>query len=242
MKSFKQFISEVLEKKSGQLGTNPGGTYHDTETGDRHYIKFPNNPDQARAEVLSSRLQRLMGINTLEPELKDVEGRTGVSTRWREGLTPVKLNDVKSMTPEQHKHLGKMFAHGVLTKNWDTVGTGLDYGQGNVSTDKEGNLHGVDPGGSFHFRAQGANKPYTTDIPEVYSLRDPNVNRESAHVFNTAFKKTPEALTHAVESVKNLNNDDIHQAFRESGLPNWETLHSTFLKRKENFLNHFKNP
>lgn len=241
MKSFKEFISEELQKLSGQLGSNEGGIHHDPETGEKHYIKFPRDSDQAKTEVLSGKLQNLMGINSLNPELRNINGKAGVSSKWKEGLNASKLGDIEKMTPDQHRHIGKIFAHGVLTKNWDSVGTGLDYGQGNIATDRKGNIHGVDPGGSFEFRAQGGHKPYTSDISEVNSLRDKNINPESAHVFNTAFNMTPDAVHHGVQAVKNLEDEKVYDAFKNSGLHNWEDLHKTFNQRKQNFLDHFKH-
>lgn len=239
MKTFKQYLKEEFQKIGGGLGSNPGGIYQHQVTGKKHYIKFPNNPDQAKAEVLSGKIQHLMGIHSLNPEVANIDGKVGVSTKWKEGLNSTKLKDVEHMTPEQHHHIGKIFAHGVLTKNWDSVGTGLDYGQGNIATDKKGNVHGLDPGGSFEFRAQGAHKPYTSDISEVKSLRDRNVNPESAHVFNTAFEMTPEAIHHGVQAVKNLDDAKVYEAFKSSGLHNWEDLHNTFQQRKQKFLDHF---
>lgn len=241
MKTFKEFISEQFIKTSGPLGSNPGGVYQHSETGKKHYIKFPYNSDQAKSEVLSGKLQDLMGIKTLNPELANIEGKEGVSTKWKEGLTPIKLHDVKDMTPEQHHTIGKIFAHSVLTKNWDGVGTGLDYGEGNISSDKKGNLHGIDPGGSFEFRARGGHKPYTSDISEIRSLRDPNVNHESAHVFNTAFTMTPEALHQGIEAVRNIDQGKVYEAFKNSGLHNWEDLHRTFHERRNKFLDHFQS-
>ena len=39
MKSFKVFVEE-LKKVGGQLGSNPGGVHVDTDTGEKHYVKF----------------------------------------------------------------------------------------------------------------------------------------------------------------------------------------------------------
>lgn len=241
MKSFKQFIAEAMLKKSDRLGSNEGGVYHDDTTGESHYIKFPRNPDQAKVEVLSAKLQKLMGINTLNPKLKTVDGKLGVATKWRDDLTPIKLDDVHEMSPEQHHHIGKIFAHSVLVKNWDGVGTGVNYGQGNISKDKSGKLYGLDPGGSFHYRAQGQNKPYSADITEVKTLRDPTIAPESAHVFNTSFHLTPQALSHAKNAIQGLDPDKVKSAFETSKLDNWQDLHDTFNKRKDLLLQHLQD-
>lgn len=239
MKTFKEFISEALIKTSGHLGSNAGGVYHDDDTNEKHYIKFPTNPEQAKTEVLGAKIQRLLGINNLKPKLKPVDGKIGVSTRWNDKLKPIKLNDVEKMTPDQHKQLGLGYASAVLLRNHDYVGTGTNYGQGNLSIDDKGKLHNVDQGASFRFRAQGGPKPYHDDVSEIHTLRDPTIAPEAAHVFNAAFHRTPEALQHGIEAVRNLDPEKVHKAFRSSGLPDWEILHNTFNKRKEAFLNYF---
>lgn len=240
MLGFKQFLQEELKRIQGQLGSNAGGVYHDTETGEKHYIKFPENPDQAKTEVLSSKLQQLMGINTLNPELKEMDGKLGVATKWHPKLTTFSADEVKNFTPEQHHELGKIYAHGILTRNHDCIGNGLKYGDGNVVLDHKGKLHSLDQGGSFEYRARGNSKPYESDVSEIHTFKDPSINPESAKVFNTTFRMTPEAERHGYEAVKNLDDEKVHEAFRNSGLSNWEKLHDTFKKRKQNYLDHYE--
>lgn len=240
MLTYKEFVNRVviegLEQLQSRLGSNEGGQYYDSKTGKQHYIKFPKNPDQAKTEVLAGKIQHLMGIHTLQPQHQIINGRHAVVTDWIDDLTPVKHSDLNNLTPEHHHALGKMLAAGVLTKNWDTIGTGLDYDAGNIHLHSSGKLYNIDPGGSFNFRAQGGHKDYTPDINEKNTLRNPSMNYESANVFNTVFKKTPEALQTAVQSVKDLDDHAVHKAFQESGLDNWEELHKTFLQRKQQLI------
>ena len=130
MKTFNQ-LKEELEKVSGPKGSNPGGVYKDSETGEHHYIKHPANPDHAKTEVLSSKIHELMGIHTLKPTLVKVEhNKLSVSTKFNHDIEPIKSKHLPHLTDDHHKQLGKIYAAGVLTKNWDAIGTGIDYGQG----------------------------------------------------------------------------------------------------------------
>lgn len=246
MKSYTKFIADIvlheenefvqgLSKVTGQLGSNKGGRYQHT-SGEHYYIKFPKNPEQAKTEVLAGRIQKLMGISTLESEHHIINGESAVVSKWVPDLKKLTHKNLNNLTPEQHHDIGRLFASSVLIKNWDSTGTGMDYGEGNIDIHKSGKLYGIDPGGSFEFRAQGGHKNYTPDIAEAHSLRDKNLNWESANVYNTVFKKTPEALTTGINAVRNLKDEDIYNAFATSGLKNWQELHRTFNERKKLFL------
>ena len=240
MKSFKQLREELI-KVSGQKGSNPGGTYKDTEKNTEHYIKHPDNADQAKTEVLSSKLHELMGIHTLKPKLVNVErNKTSVSTEFNHNLEPVTSKHIPHLTHEHHKQLGKIYAAGVLTKNWDAMGTGIEHGQGNVSLDKKkGHLVSTDQGGSFNFRAQGGHKDYGHDIAEKDSLRNPSMS-EGAKFFNKAMEH-PGVKQHVVDSLKNMHPDKVHEAFKSSGLSNWEELHNNFKQRHKKMLDNLES-
>ena len=237
MKTFKQ-LKEELIKVSGQKGSNPGGVYKDTEKDTDHYIKHPTNPDQAKTEVLSSKLHELMGIQTLKPKLVNVEpNKTSVSTKFNNDIEPITSKHLPDLTDEHHKQLGKIYAAGVLTKNWDAMGTGIDHGQGNVSIDKKkGHLVSTDQGGSFNFRAQGGHKDYGNDIAEKDTLTDPSMS-EGAKYFNTSLNK-PGVKDHVIKSLQNINPDIVHKTFESSGLHNWRELHKNFTERHKKLLDH----
>ncbi len=238
MKTYKYLITEDFQQVGSRLGSNVGGKY--TSNGEHYYIKFPKNPDQAKTEVLTGKIQKLMGINTLEPEHKIIGGKHAVVTKWVNDMDKLTHHNSYDLSHDQNREIGKIFAAGVLTKNWDAVGTGLNYGSGNIDIHRSGKIYNIDPGGSFEFRAQGAHKDYTPDVNEIHTLRNPSMNLESASIFNTAFTNTPDAIQHGVNAVKNLDDDKVKEVFANSGLSNWEELHQTFKSRKEQFLNHFK--
>ena len=91
-----------------------------------------------------------------------------------------------------------------------------------------------------HTRTGLKPKPYESDVSEIHTFKDPSINPESAKVFNTVFRMTPEAERHGYEAVKNLDDEKVHEAFRNSGLSNWEKLHDTFKARKQNYLDHYE--
>jgi len=62
------------------------------------------------------------------------------------------------------------FLPAVLTANYDLLGTPV--GANTIKTDE--GIYTLDPGGSFHFRAQGKKKPFTPDAPELQTMRDPD--------------------------------------------------------------------
>lgn len=122
-----------------------------------------------------------------------------------------------------------------MTKNWDVVGLEHD----NIMRDKKtGDLHSVDTGGSFNFRAQGGHKDYGNDINELDSLRSYK-NASSSHVFNHVFGQDHMAEIKALDSVKNLDHNAVKSVFENSGLHNWPELHSNFMQRKDALLKHY---
>lgn len=237
MKLFKQ-LKEELTKISGQQGSNPGGRYKDDETGKEYYIKHPKAEHQDKTEVLSAKLHELMGVKTLKPELTVHDNKKSVKTEYNSDLTPLKSHHIDKLNLDHHKQIGNIYAAGVLTKNWDAFGTGIDHGEGNVMLDKKkGHLVSIDQGGSFNHRAQGAHKPYGNDIAEKDTLRDSKMS-EGARFINKSLEH-PEVKEHIKQSLQNLNLNKVHEAFKNSGLDNHEELHKNFLERHKKLLDHF---
>lgn len=236
MKKFRQYLKEKLEKEEGsQLGSNDGGIHRDTETGKRHYVKFYKNGDQAKTEVLAAKIYKHMGIHTLNPEHHVIGGRHAVSTEWNDKVGPIHKHEFENTTPHQAHQVGKMYHAAVLTKNWDIVGLTHD----NILKHKETkDLHSVDQGGAFHFRAQGSHKDYTPDADEHHTLR--NNTGASGHVFRNVFKQHPDAEHKGLDAVKNIDDQHVEGLFRDSGLHNWQDMHKTFKARKSVLLGKYK--
>ena len=232
MKTFKQFQEELVKQAGTQYGSNEGGVHVDSKTGKKYYVKNYRNPDQAKIEALTGKIYEHMGINTLKPEM---HGESGIKTEWNEHVSPAKPSYYDNVSKKHAGQLGKMYHAAILTKNWDIAGLEHDN---IVHNSKTGNLHAIDHGGAFNFRAQGGPKEYGADIAEKESLRNPS--NASGHIFNSAFKKYPKAEHEGLEAVKNIDDDHIHHLFKTSGLSNWKELHSNFVKRKQALIDSYK--
>lgn len=224
-------VEDVLTKEPGtQMGSNEGGIHRDAKGG-RHYVKYYKNGDQAKVEALTSKIYDHMGIHTLKPEHKELNGRHAVVTKYNQNLEGMHPKHFEKLEPHQAKQIGRMYHAAVLTKNWDIVGLEHD----NIMKHKKtGDLHSVDTGGAFHFRAQGGHKDYGSDIVEHKSLRQDHL--PSGHVFNHVFKNHPEAEKAGLDAVRKIDDNHIHGLFKNSGLKNWKELHSSFQARKEHLL------
>lgn len=222
-----------LQKVGDRLGSNEGGRYVDTDKGNMFYVKHYKNADQAKVEALTSNIYNQMGIKTLNPEYREINGRPTIITPWKEDLRTLEPREYHQISPDQAKDLGRMYHAAVLTKNWDIVGLEHD----NIMSDQDGNLHAIDHGGSFNFRAQGKPKPYSPDIEEHETLRDPSL--PSGHVFNQAFAQHPEAETDSLDSVRSLDDKRLADTFKNSGLHNWKDLYANFIARKSAVLGHY---
>lgn len=239
MKKFKQ-LTEELQKITDQLGSNPGGRYKDTETNKDYYIKHPKAKDQDKTEVLSAKLHELMGVKTLKPELTVHNDKPSVKSEYNHDLEPLKSHHIDKLNLDHHKQIGNIYAAGVLTKNWDAFGTGMDYGDGNVMIDKKKqHLVSIDQGGSFNHRAQGAHKDYGSDIDEKDTFKDPKMS-EGAKFVNKALEHK-EVRDHVKNTLQNLNMDHVKSAFENSGLSNASELHRNFLERHKKLLDHFSS-
>lgn len=233
-KTFAEFISEGLRKEPGsQLGSNEGGVHTDDQ-GQRFYVKHYGNAEQAKVEALAGKIYGHMGIHTVSPEHKIINGKPSVVSKWNDDLEKMEPHHFEKLTPHQATQVGKMYHAAVLTKNWDIVGLEHDN---ILRSKKTGDLHSIDTGGAFHFRARGAPKDYGPDIDEHSSLR--KENPQSAHVFNAVFKNHPHAEKDGIESVRSLNDAKIHAEFKNSGLSNWKELHANFMERKKKLLSQY---
>jgi hypothetical protein len=241
MLTFKNFLSlneELVHSPGTQYGSNPGGVHTDSETGKKYYVKFYNNPEQAKSEALAGKIYNHMGIGTVNPEYRDMPnhplGRHAVVTEWNENLSQMRPRDFENLNSEQQNQVGKMYHGAVLTKNWDIAGLVHD----NIVQNKANqDLHSVDQGGVFEFRARGGAKPYGPDIGEHQSLR--GNGEASGHIFDTVFKQNPRAELEGAKAVKGMNDEHVKNLFATSGLSNSDQLYSNFMARKGKLLQHY---
>ncbi|GIX31380.1 MAG: hypothetical protein KatS3mg124_1852 [Porticoccaceae bacterium] len=203
-------FGDRLRRIGEQTGSVPGGLYEDSATGDRWYVKFYSDPDQARSEAAALSLYRRLGLTTPDVEIATVDGRVAIASRWMEGLKRATAEELAA-----HPDLPRLWQGAILTKEWDVVGRELD----NVFLDARGRLVKLDAGGAFRFRAQGGAKEYDRSIDEVKSLRDPQRNPAAAKVFNARFVADVFSEADGIEAVKSLKRAQVSNVFEQAGFP-----------------------
>jgi hypothetical protein len=232
MLSFKAYsvLFEEFQKVAGRLGSNEGGIFHHKKTGERHYIKFPANPEQAKVEVATDKLYAHMGIHTLGAELHEADGRLGVRTKWRDDVKTMGHPGRQQFSEEHARQLATMLHAGVVTNNRDVVGLEFD----NILHDGK-NYISADQGGSMHFRAMGGDKPFGHEIPEVESFKNPRYTVGMLH--QTLMAQHPNVMHETAKAVKKLSDTHIDKVFAEVGL---DTKHADAVKaRRDLFLQHY---
>jgi hypothetical protein len=232
MLSFKQYsiLFEEFEKSSQRLGSNEGGIFTNKKTGDRAYIKFPANPEQAKVEVATDKLYQKMGIHTLGAELHKTGDRLGVRTKWRDDVKTMG-NPLHQNFSEDHSHqLATMLHAGAVTANRDVVGLEFD----NILHDGKHYIS-ADQGGSMHFRAMGGDKPFDHEVGEVESFKNP---RYTTGMLHHAITKTyPNVMRDTAASLKKLSDTHIDSVFKEVGL---DQKHADTVKaRRDVLLKHY---
>jgi hypothetical protein len=203
------------------LGSNEGGTFLD-ESGKKWYVKFPRDEDHGRSEVTAGMLYQLAGIRMPKMKLVDLDGSLGVASEWIEGLK-IDPNGV-AKSPETWKGFGV----DVLLANWDVAGLVYD----NLLIDTDGRSVRLDPGGALEYRAQGELKGHRfgEEPSEVDSLRNPDINPESANVFK---HMTDEHILAAFEIVERMDDNEIAKIIQTYGPKTKNQLLAKILKRKE---------
>ena len=206
------------DRIGGQRGSNEGGLYQDQE-GQEWYVKFPDQEGQARSEVIASKLYKVAGIRVPDVELVNHNGRLGVASKWVHGL------EINPKAVSKSPDTWKGFGVDVLIANWDVVGLAHD----NLLVDTKGNAYRIDPGGALEYRAQGGLKgKHFGDIPsEIDSLRDPEINPESASIFS---KMSDKQIIDSLSIAANIPDNEIIKITNEYRYPK---LATKLIKRKE---------
>lgn len=210
-----------------QKGSNPGGLFQDTTTGEKFYVKWFDSEDRARNELLGGKLYELVGAET--PELavfKWPDGRTALSSRWVDNLKGKQSPDVISSADGAYDY----FAADAWLANWDVVGQEFD----NLVL-KGTKAFRVDVGGALRFRAQGAPKgaDFGDDVVEIDTLRKGTRNSQAVAVFRDI---TDEQILAGVRRVLKPSDDQIRQlveAFGPTNKAERDALLKTLLARRE---------
>lgn len=231
MLSFHLFQEAYKAIPGTQKGSNEGGLHHNSLTNTKHYIKYYKNGDQAKTEALTGKIYNHMGIHTLDPHYEKIGNKHAIVTPWNDDLKSMHPASFSKLNPKQEGQIGRMYHAAILTKNWDIIGLEHDNVMHNQKT---GNIHAIDHGGAFEFRAQGGHKDYDPDIKEKHSLLDTSL--PSGQVFHRVFSKNPKAEKEGLKAVKGMDMTHIHTLFKTSGLKNWESLHKNFVAKRDKLL------
>jgi predicted GNAT family acetyltransferase len=153
--------------------------------GDAHLLE----EDTADSILAKAGELELLGENSGVPESKlfyDDQGKPVKLAKFVEGITT--LMDAKNAGKTQQVQVLKEdakagFAVQAWIANWDSIGIGGD----NVGVSPDGKLLAIDNGGALRFRAQGKKKgsAFGSDVGELESLRDPNMNSDAAGVYGS---------------------------------------------------------
>lgn len=213
-KEFSQLTEEYQPQRGTQYGSNPGGIHLHQPSMRKMYVKFPYNPEQAHVEAATSDLYKEMGIKTLDPVVKHIDGKTAVVTPWNEHVAPMRSaeNLHNAMRdPNRVNELANMHHAAVITGNLDIVGMEYD----NILQHKHtGDLISADQGGAMHFRAMGDQKDFGPSISkEIGGFQNP------AYQSGKVFSRIPHAaMQSAAKNLDTLSDEKIDAIMNKHGL------------------------
>jgi len=228
-----QINTEALTKVGEQQGSNPGGTYLDTETGQKWYIKQPDSPEIARNEVLAGKLYEAAGVEVPRMEMIDLDGTRSLASQIIEGLETGGPGTDWSSIDGAHRN----FVVDAWLGNWDVAG--LDYDNLLI---KAGRAVRVDTGGALRYRAQGSPKSasqWTGEVQEIETLRDPQINPQSAQAFANISR---EDMVAGARKVARITDEQIDELIENNGPADPQTaanLAATLKARRDDILERF---
>lgn len=194
---------EILHGTQG--GSNKGYYVINKQTGELFYAKFGGA--QGKTELLANKLYEMAGLGTPEmSSFKAPDGTVGTLSKYMPDLTSVTQATSKA---------NDGFGMDVLLANWDVVGMNND----NMLKTADGKIIRLDAGGTFDYRAQGKNKPYTSIPMEFVTLMDSNINSKSAQIFA---KMTRDDLINSLNKVANLKTTEITNLLDSMGLSHYK--------------------
>lgn len=193
-----------------QLGTEKGGTYE--LSGEKYYVKTPDDSDRAKNEVLALKLYTAAGGSAVNGNLVQIEGKPAVATKWIENSEKVDWGNAGSKV----KAAGDFAIH-VWLNNRDAVGAGSEKPEDNIRLNKDtGKLTLVDAGGSLLYKGMGGSgkKPLNPNAIEWDTFRDASVNPTMAKVFGGM---TPQQLIDSANKLKGMTDAKIGHLVGQHG-------------------------
>jgi hypothetical protein len=193
-----------LTKVGAQMGSNPGGVYAAPD-GKKYYVKKGKSPDHVKNELIAASLYDLAGAPTLN--YRPVKGGGHIATE----MAKLDKDNASKLSPAEIKAAQADFVAHAWLANWDAVGLGGEN-LGVVA----GKATPLDMGGALSYRAQGAPKGahFGNQVGEINTLRDKNMNRDSARVFGSM---TEEQLRDSAQRVTEIPDEDVRDTVLAGG-------------------------
>lgn len=166
----------VVKKLGGSTGAE---LVKDPLTGKQYVRKAGASPEHVRREVQADEVYRSMGVRVPAARLYETNKGPVKLSNFIEGKTLDQVMTGGKLDPRIASDIQDGFAADVLMGNRDVIGMNFD----NILIDSRGRAWRIDNGASFDFRAQGAQKEYDDWPMEMWSMRDPKINRQTAAVF-----------------------------------------------------------
>ncbi len=187
-----------------QIGPQDGW-YEHPYSKEQFYLKFYEDPDQARIEFITNAIYEKLGIKAARSKLVEVNGHLAIASLKIPDSRAVYLEDFGA-----NHEVGDCFVVDAFLGNWDVVGQNYE----NIIKGRDG-LYRINNGGSLVFRAQGGRKTFNSyDIPELETMRNPLY--PAGQVFQGITEQ--EMARQAKLLLERLDKDAILSIIRESGL------------------------
>ena len=159
--------------------TLPGSTspvlYTDDKGAGAWVVKEGGADGQNTAEYAANKVYQTLSaslpIGSLDSQL--VNGRL-INKFIRDGKTLGQLSPQEIKQFDIAKKMRSTHLADALVANWDFAGLNND----NIMVNSKGELIRIDTGGTFNFRAQGAQKNYTPMPMEIWSLRESSQGKQ----------------------------------------------------------------
>lgn len=221
-----------MVKTGNQKGSNTGGFYQDTTTGERYYIKQPASADIARNELLAAKLYEAAGVEVPELTLIEEGGITRLASRIVDGVG----ENARALKAGKVAGVGDNFIVDAWLGNWDVAGMGFD----NLLV-KGGRAVRVDVGGSLRYRAQGGLKgaAWGNTVDEIESLRNAGINPQTAAVFGKITREDMIAGARKVLKMSDRQIDDLVDRYGPREAADAAALKATLKARREDIRQRF---
>lgn len=198
---------KAVGKKPG--GSAQGGVFED-DAGSKWIVKSYGNDDQAKSEVLASKLMQAAKCGVADMELIDLDNRF----KGGLGVASKHIGAFEDLDPSNQLHrkaASKDFAAHAWLANWDTIGLEFDN-----TVIQNGKAVHIDPGGSLEWRAMGGKKGerFGPQVGELRTLRDRHMNPTSSQVYKDM---TPPDLKASAKNVLSVSDAKIKSLCKAYG-------------------------